>query len=157
MSDLLEKKENRGYLVWSIIIGGLFGFLITIFSNLYYELFIVKRLSWSSVDHTQFIFCALLLIALVGYLQFFIDDYPNTFEFTKKYWKRFSSYFFYKFSIGKVLRVFVGIYLLLFVFGFMILLYVFLIHLVGFLWGTLIAVLGLIAGYLKDKNKKNIL
>ena len=154
MSELLEKKENRGYLVWSIIIGGLFGFLITIFSNLYYEVFIVKRLSWSSIDHTQFIFCALLLVALLGYLQFFIDDYPNTFEFTKKYWKRFSNYFFYKFSIGKVLRVFVGIYLLLFSVGFLMLLYVLGGNSIGYLWTTLLFLIVFIAEYIKDKKVK---
>jgi len=153
MSPEEEKRQNRGYIVWSILIGGVLSFLVNIFANIYYGIFITKTLSFDKIDNTQVIFCALLFVALVGYLSFFIYDYPNTFEFSKNYWKRYSDYFFYKFGPGKILRVLVGVYLLFTLLALYILFYLTSVHIIGILYGTIIFVLIIpIATYIRVKR-----
>ena len=119
MARTSVQNENRGYVVWSIAIGAVLGFIINIFSNLYYGLFITWDLKWSMVNHQQVFIFTIVFIALIGYLQFFIFDYPNTFEFSKAYWKRYQQYFFYSFWPGKILRWIIGFYLIIVLLGFL--------------------------------------
>jgi hypothetical protein len=149
------KKENRGYIVWSIVIGGIIGFLINIFSNLYYSIFITKNLNWNQIDHTHFVLCIAILIALVGYLGFFIYDYPNTFEFSKPYWKRYQNYFFHEFWPGKILRSIIGFYLIIFLIVLLIIMCFFLVQSFGYLYGIIILVSTFSLAYIKHKYFSN--
>jgi hypothetical protein len=143
--------------VWSIAMGLLLGFIINIFSSVYYGLFITGDLQWSQVNHQQILWCALALIALVGYLMFFIADYPNTFEFSKAYWKRYQRYFFYSFWPGKIIRWIIGFYLLLFLLSLLILIYYFMILGLGGLYGTIAFVGIMTLTYVKERlTKKHV-
>lgn len=149
----MPTKENRGYIVWGIIMGGLFGFLINVFSTVFYEIFIVKSLLWENVDHRYFSLCAIALVGLIGYLLFFIFDYPNTPEFSKVYFRRFISYFFKSFWPGKVARLIIGIYLLVLLVGFLVVLYYFMAQRTGYSIATIFFVFVIVAGYFKDKRE----
>lgn len=156
MNTLIDKKENRGYIVWSIAIGALFGFLVNILSNIYYGFYITQNLLWKDINHFQFYLCVSLLVGLVGYLQFFIYDYPNTFEFSKAYWKRYQSYFFYKFYPGKIARVIIGGYLILLLIGLLLTAYLLMAQGLGYGWAAVVFGLILTAAYFKEKsNRKN--
>lgn len=129
--------------------GLILGFIINIFSSVYYGLFITGDLVWSQVNHQQIVWCALALVALAGYLMFFIADYPNTFEFSRAYWKRYQRYFFYSFWPGKIIRWIIGFYLLLFLIGLLILIYYFMILGLGGLYGTIVFIGILVLAYIK--------
>lgn len=119
----MPSREERKYYVWSIMIAGLLGFLINIFANLAYGFFIIGDLSWQKINHFNFLLCLALFIGVIGYLMFFINDYPNAPEFSIVYWKRYQDYFFNKFRLVKILRTMIGIYLLLLLAGLILLLY----------------------------------
>ena len=149
-----EKKEQRKYIVWSIATGLILGFIINIFSNVYYGIFIVGNLKWSQVNHHELFWYALALIALAGYLMFFISDYPNTFELSKAYWKRYQHYFFNKFWPGKIMRWIIGFYLLLFILALMILIYYLIALGLGYMWGAIVFVGMLGLGYFKERSDR---
>lgn len=154
MNTSIDKKENRGYVVWSIAIGALFGFLINVLSNVYSGIFVVQNLFWEQINHFHFYLSAALFVGLVGYLQFFIFDYPNTFEFSKAYWKRYQSYFFYSFLPGKIVRIIVGIYILFIVVGILLLLYYFSGKELGYTLTTAYFLVVIISEYLKEKKRR---
>jgi hypothetical protein len=133
---LTEDKTNRGFIVWSIVMGLLLGFIINVFSSVYYGMYIVGDLQWSQVNHQQLVWCVLALFALVGYLQFFIADYPNTFEFSKAYAKRYQNYFFYSFWPGKIIRWIIGFYLIVFMFVILAGIYYAMYEAAGFAYAT---------------------
>ena len=154
-----DKKENRGYIVWSIVIGALLSFLINIFSNLYYSLFVVGDLSFDKINGNYFVFCVLLFIALNGYLGFFIHDYPNSFEFSKGYWLRYKNYFFNKYLpgriIGKIIRWILGFYLILFLVILLGYLFILSINLWGQTYGIITFILFLFLIFIRVKYGKN--
>jgi len=152
-----EKKEQRKYIVWSIATGLILGFIINIFSNVYYGIFIVGNLTWSQVNHHELFWYAMALIALIGYLMFFISDYPNTFEFSKAYWKRYQHYFFNKFWPGKIMRWIIGFYILLFLLVLLGLIYYAFALGFGYIWATILFIVMFTAVYWRDRmNKKHV-
>ncbi|MEI6553373.1 MAG: hypothetical protein WCO09_02295 [bacterium] len=152
-----KQNEDRGYIVWSVIMGGLLSFIISIIANLYYGLFVVGNLEWSSVSHQQVLILMLVLVAIIGYLLFFISDYPNTFEFSKEYWRRYRNYFFHRFWPGKILRWVIGFYLIIFFISFLFLIYYFISQSLGYFNGAIFTVCLFILAYIKEKlNKKNV-
>src|ERR1035437_831209 len=113
MEEKSNEKTKRFDMVWGIIVASILGVILNLLANLYYDLFIVKTIVWGKVDHFQVLCITLLLIALVGFLQFFISDYKNEAGLNKNLLKRFRQYFFYEYTPGKYMRVFFGIYMLL--------------------------------------------
>lgn len=136
---------------------GLFlGFIVNVFSSVYYGMYIVGDLQWSEVNHQQLVGCALALLALVGYLQFFIADYPNTFEFSKAYAKRYYNYFLYRFWPGRILRVIIGLYILLFLLATLGFIWYFMTLSLGYLYGSTAFIVIMSVAYLKERlNRKH--
>jgi hypothetical protein len=107
------------------------GFLLNLLANLYYGLFVVKTIAWDEVDSTQASLIIFLLFGVLGFLQFFIDDYKNELDLNKSFWDRYIKYFFYNFSFGKIIRVVSGIYLLIVLFTLFIALAIVLFAVIG--------------------------
>jgi hypothetical protein len=108
-----DNKLNRKFIVWSILIGAVFGFLINILANFFYDILIIEIYSFEKVNLLNILICCFSLIALIGYLWFFVYDYPNSPELTEKYFKRFWNYFTKIFWPGRILGIIFALYILL--------------------------------------------
>lgn len=120
MDDKLEEKNKRFDFVWGIILAAILGFLLNLLANVYYDLFIVKTVLWEKVNQEQVFIIILLLLGLVGFLGFLIDDYRNEMKISRNFLQRYWQYFFYKFTPGKIMRWFFGGYILLIAFAFLL-------------------------------------
>ncbi len=151
-SEKLEQK-NRTEIVWGIIVAGFAGFLLNLLANTYYDLFIYKTVTWDKIDHMQILGASLLLLAVIGLLSFFVSDYKNKLEVNRSFLKRYSDYFFYSFTPGKVIRVIVGLYILLTVLAVLGLIYFFIAKVGGYFWATFVMGAAFLKVYLEEKQK----
>lgn len=122
--ELIIERKKRTDFAWGVIIAAIFGFTLNLLANLYYDLFIVKAISWDKVDHMQVLAAGMLLLGLLAFLQFIIDDYKNNIVINKSFVRRYLNYFFYKFVPGKILRYLIGSYILLIFFAFVFVIFV---------------------------------
>jgi hypothetical protein len=153
-SERLEHKKREDA-VLGIIVASALGVVLNLLSNLYYELFIVRRLTWDKVDHMQVYGLGLLLVAFVGFLKFFILDYKNGLELDRSFLKRFSNYFFYEFRPGKIIRVIFGLYMLFILVGLLILSYILMAQVTGYIIATLVFLLAVGSEYIKSRKRQN--
>ncbi|MCK9438477.1 hypothetical protein M0Q39_00140 [Patescibacteria group bacterium] len=109
----MDNKLNRKFIVWGVLMGAFFGFLINILANFFYDVFIIEIYSFEKVNLTNILVCCFSLVALIGYLWFFVYDYPNSPELTKDYLKRFWDYFTKTFWLGRILAVFFALCILI--------------------------------------------
>lgn len=150
-----DNKLNRKFVVWSVLIGAAFSFLINIISSACYDIFISKSIEFNKLDWHICAFCILFLIALIGYSFFFIYDYPRTPELTLTYLKRFWFYFNNIFLLGRILGFIFAVYILLFSLALLIPIYFLLCKVFGVWWGSVIFIIIFVFVWKKDKyNRK---
>lgn len=148
--DEQGERRKREDVVFGVVIAAIIGFLTNLLAMAYYDRFVTKAVTWAQMDHFQIYGIALLLVGLVGFLRFFIEDYQNRTQLSPSLVKRFGNFFFYRFTPGRFLRMAVGVYLLFVALGFGITLYVFVAQSIGYLLATgLVAVL---VGYVAYKR-----
>lgn len=152
-----DNKLNRKFVVWSVLIGAAFSFLINIISSACYDIFISKSIEFNNLDWRICAFCILFLIALIGYSFFFIYDYPRTPELTLTYLKRFWFYFNHIFWPGRFLGLIFAVLVLLSSLIFLALTCLLLCKMLGTVLGLITFSIVVILVWKKDKrNKKYI-
>lgn len=113
MSVTKKEKKRRSDIIFGILLASTLGVLLTLFSNLYYDIFVTKTIEWSSVNQNHVFIWMVILLAAWGFISFFIYDYQNEVEMNLGFWKRFMDYFFNAFGPMKIIRVIGGVYLIL--------------------------------------------
>jgi len=153
MEENQIEKKKRLDTVLGIIVAAILSFMVDLYANLYYELFVVNTLKWSQVNHTQVYGMTLVFLALVGFLQFFVEDYQNDIDIRGGLIKRYIKYFFYEFTPGKFIRWFLGAYLLLVLFGFIVGLYYVLAQFGGYAIAATLFAIVLVVLYLNSRKR----
>jgi hypothetical protein len=144
------EKIRRADVVWGIVVASAIGFLLNLLGNVYYGLFIVHTITWGKVDHTQIYWIGAVLLALVGFLEFFIEDYKNDLRLNISLFQRYINFFFYRFTLGRIIRVAAGIYMLLILFAILIGIYVIIGTTTNYIIATLVVLAASIAAYIKE-------
>lgn len=150
-----NEQKKRFDTVVGILIASVLGFVLNLSANLYYDLFISKAVTWDKINHFQVLGLGLSFVGIIGFLQFFIDDYRNNVEMNKTYWKRFSNYFFHEFRAGRYIRVAMGWYLLFCVAALLLGLYFFLGAFIGYGYATVLFAVMFLSEYIKNKKTKS--
>lgn len=151
--ELIEQKKRTDTVI-GIVLASAFGLALNLIANLYYDLFVIHSITWANVDRFQVLAIGLVTVAMVGFLDFFIHDYKNDLEVNRSLWRRYSNYFFYEFTPGKILRVIFGIYMLLVFGGFLIFFYITLLEVWGFWSATGLFAVSIIGAYIKERRSK---
>lgn len=151
--EKIEQKKRTDTVI-GIVLASAFGLALNLIANLYYDLFVIHAITWADVDRFQVLAIVLVTVAMVGFLDFFIHDYKNDLEVNKSLWKRYSNYFFYEFTPGKILRVIFGVYMLLILGGFLILFYITLLQVWGFWTATSAFAGGSLLAYIKERRQR---
>ncbi len=151
--DEETEKTKRTDIVLGIVGASAIGFILSLFADVYYRMFLVGDLKWENVNHIQVYSLLLLLLALIGFLQFFIDDYKNNVEINRSLLKRYFIYFFYQFTPGKIIRFIVGIYTLTILAIFLGFIYYIFAQSVGYLLATALFLLSALSAYLRERKK----
>lgn len=150
----MEKEQrDRTYAVWGIVIGSVLGVLLTLFANAYYDIFVTGSESWDTIDHKQVYGWIAMIIAIWGFLGFFIYDYKNNLHADIAFWKRFLKYFFQRSKPWKTIRVVIGLYVILVIISILLLIYLHIVEEYGFLFATIIYIIAFISEYIREKNK----
>jgi preprotein translocase subunit Sss1 len=149
--DQIEQK-NRTDLVLGVLLAAVVGFVLNILSTIYYSLFIVKTVTWDKMDHFQIYCIGLLLVGLIGFLEFFIYDYKNDIQVNRSLIRRYLTYFFYNFRPGRVIRVIAGLYLTFILGGVIVSVYFFLAHSIGSVLAAAVVIVVLVGITLKVKS-----
>lgn len=108
------EKKRRSDIIFGIILASVFGVILNLFSNLYYDVLVSKTVRPESIDWNHVIAWFFILLATWGFISFFIYDYENEFKMNISFWKRFTDYFFNSFRPMRILRLLVGVYLMIF-------------------------------------------
>lgn len=151
-SSLEQKKRVDAVL--GIMLAAVLGFVLNVLANVYYAMFITHQTTWNRVDHIQLYGFGFVLVALLGFLDFFIYDYENKVEVNRSFLKRYLNYFFYSFTAGKVIRVIVGLYITFILIGFVVALYFGLAVQVGYILATLAAAVVAVMGYATLRRRR---
>lgn len=154
MEDSDKEKIKRFDFVFGVIIASTISFFINLLSNIYYDLFINHSTSWDKVDHFQVYFILLILLALFGFLEFFISDYKNPIEVNQSLFIRYKNYFFYEFTPGKVIRIMVGLYILLIIIGILISIFILMTQISGYIITTILFLVIFAVVYLKERKTR---
>ncbi|XLQ19723.1 MAG: hypothetical protein ACKUBY_03970 [Candidatus Moraniibacteriota bacterium] len=149
-----KEKKDRIYAVWGIVIGSFLGLLLTLFANAYYDVFVTGNESWGTIDHRQVYSWVAMIIAIWGFLGFFIYDYKNNLNVNIAFWKRFFKYFFQKSTPSRIIRIITGLYVLLIIICVLVLIYIYTVEKFGFWIATSIYVIVIINEYIREKKKK---
>lgn len=110
----IKEKKRRSDIIFGIILASTLGVLLTLFSNLYYDVVVTKTINSIDVNWNHVMVWFFVLLATWGFISFFIYDYENEFKMNISFWKRFTDYFFNAFRPMRVLRFLVGVYLMIF-------------------------------------------
>jgi hypothetical protein len=152
MKDGDKEKIKRFDFVFGVIIASIISFFINLLSNIYYDLFVNHSTSWDKIDHFQVYFILLILLALFGFLEFFISDYKNPAEVNQSLFIRYKNYFFYEFTPGKIIRIISGLYISLILLVILICVYFILAEAQGYIVTSSIFIFILFIAYLKEKK-----
>lgn len=109
-----KEKKRRFDIIFGISLASTLGVILSLFSNLYYDLFVTKKVVWGEVNHNHVVVWFAILLAVWGFFSFLLYDYKNDLEMNVSFWRRFVDYFFKSFKPVRFLRVLVGVYLMLF-------------------------------------------
>lgn len=110
----IKEKKRRSDIIFGIVLASTMGVLLTLFSNLYYDILVTKIVKPNNVEWNHVMAWFFVLLATWGFISFFIYDYENEFEMNISFWKRFTDYFFNSFRPMRILRLLVGVYLMIF-------------------------------------------
>ncbi|MEI6835410.1 MAG: hypothetical protein WCK59_01130 [Candidatus Falkowbacteria bacterium] len=110
----IKEKKRRSDIIFGIILASTLGVLLTLFSNLYYDVVITKIVKPNEVDWNHIFIWFFILLATWGFISFFVYDYENEFKMNISFWKRFTDYFFNSFRPMRILRFLAGVYLMIF-------------------------------------------
>ena len=107
------EMAHRVDFVWGIATAAAIGFVLNLLANLYYDLYIVRELSWDDVNQNQVAGLVLALVVLFAFLRFLIYDFKNPLAMNGGFIARFYEFFLYKYLPGRFLRVATAVTLLL--------------------------------------------
>ena len=110
----IKEKKRRSDIIFGIILASTLGVLLTLFSNLYYDVVVTKIVKPNNVNWNHVMVWFFIFLATWGFISFFIYDYENEFKMNISFWKRFTDYFFNSFRPMRILRLLVGVYLMIF-------------------------------------------
>lgn len=147
------EKNKRLDTVLSIVIAAIIGFLVNLFANLYYDLFVVHTETWGQVNHTQVYGMFFAFLALLGFLQFFVEDYQHSVDIRGGIIRRYLKYFFYEFTPGKFIRWILGAYLLIVLFGFLVGAYFVIAKFIGYVLTIVLYVVVALGIYVRGNKK----
>lgn len=102
--DLKKEYRKRFDFVFGAIVAALLGFVVNIFSNIYYDVFMKGDYSIYKYDAPYFSFYITLLFLTIGFLRFFIYDYKNDFNLDISFIDRFFFFLDDYFSLSRFAR-----------------------------------------------------
>lgn len=106
--SLKEKKklQQRTDLVLGFVASIFLAFVIGVLVNVFYDVVLLqeKEVKFEDLNTWGVLFLALSIIAIVGFLQFLVEDCQNKITIDNGFIRRFFHYFFYKNDAGIVLK-----------------------------------------------------
>ena len=90
-TEKLENIKKRQDIVLGVCLAVVAGFLVNLFSNIYYDIFISKTLSFADISSAAITFVFLLLIFFEAFLEFLVYDVQQGqgIHINKRFWGRY--------------------------------------------------------------------
>lgn len=118
--DKLERRKRIDF-VFGIVVAGIFGLIINVFSNIFYDVFLVHKINFNSYDQIYLTGLMLLLFLVLAFMQFLVYDYKNKLSLEKNFWKRYMFFLSEDFSLSRIVKVlnrfFISMFLIIFDFN----------------------------------------
>lgn len=115
--DKLEQRKRFDF-VLGVVVAGILGLIINIFSNIFYDLFLTHKIQFSSYDPFYISILTSFLFLIIAFLQFLIYDYKNKLSLEKSFWKRYVFFLSEDFALSRFTRilnkVLISIFLIIF-------------------------------------------
>jgi hypothetical protein len=115
--DKFEYRKRSDF-VLGVVIAGILSWLINIFSNLYYDVFLTHNIKLSSYNNLHLVVLLSILFLLIAFLQFLIYDYKNKLTLENNFWKRYLFFVSEDFSPSRLVRFvnifFISVFLIIF-------------------------------------------
>lgn len=124
-----DKLEHRKRLdtVLGLAVAGILGWLINIFSNIYYDVFLTHNAKISSYNAFHLLVLLSLMFLVVAFLQFLVYDYKNELTLGKSFWVRYMFFVSEDSSLSRFARLlnkfFVSMFLIIINLGILSVLY----------------------------------
>lgn len=99
-----KEKIQRTTFVLGIFTAAVVGFVVNLFSNMYYDVLISQTREFSSYSEKPVVVALVILFVSTGFLFFLVYDYKNEIDLNRPFFKRFLDYFFNVFWLSRQLQ-----------------------------------------------------
>lgn len=112
----IDKLEHRRRFdsVLGITLAGILGWLINIFSNIYYDVYLTHSTRITSYNSFQLSLLISFLFLVVAFLQFLVYDYKNELTLGKNFWLRYISFISENSPFSRIARLLNRLFLIMF-------------------------------------------
>lgn len=105
-----KEKIERTTFVLGIFSASIIGFVLNLYANIYYDVFVTGDKQFGKMSEAGIIFPTFALIFTIGFLQFLIYDYKNELNLNRPFFDRFFYYFDKVFWVGRMAAKFDKVY-----------------------------------------------
>ena len=88
-----KEKIQRTTFVMGIFSASIISFVLNVYANIYYEIVVKGVENFSNFNPPGIIAPTIVLVLVIGFLQFLIFDYKNDMNLDRSFFKRFFDYF----------------------------------------------------------------
>jgi len=157
--DKIEYRKRFDF-VLGVVVAGVFGWLINILSDVYYDVFLKHTVKIESYDSFQLSLSGFILFVAIGFLKFLVYDYKNKLILEKNFWDRFIFFLNDNFNLSFFASLLKNLFIILFLVFFNLFIFNTLNVLIGFVDAVIVSVFdvvfSLVLLFIKQKIKEKL-